>query len=146
MSSWKLPVIDSKKQFDDDDYNFVNKDKKKSKENSGAMSVVEELKRKIEEQKKEIENRNATIMGLQRNFESLSGIVKHEKAQNAALKAELDSYKENSQNGDRRAAEFHEKCILLQNENGVLKEEVQSWKKAHSECHKTVAQCEAYKN
>ena len=47
MSNWKLPTIDSKKNFDDDDYNFVNKDKKKAKENSGAMSVVEELKRKI---------------------------------------------------------------------------------------------------
>ena len=68
MSNWKLPVIDSKKSFDDDDYNFVNKEKKKSKENTGALSMIEELKRKIEDQKKEIENRNATIMGLQRNF------------------------------------------------------------------------------
>ena len=115
MSNWKLPSIESKKSFDDDDYNFVNKDKKKSKENSGALSIVEELKRKVEDQKKEIENRNATIMGLQRNFESLSGIVKHEKVQNAALKAELDSLKQNSATGDRRAAEFHEKVILLQN-------------------------------
>lgn len=53
MSQWKLPVIDSKKQFgEDDDYNFVNKDKKKSKEQTGALSMIEELKFKIEEQKK----------------------------------------------------------------------------------------------
>lgn len=48
MSQWKLPVIESKKQFaDDDDYNFVNKDKKKSKEQTGALSMIEELKLKI---------------------------------------------------------------------------------------------------
>ena len=41
MSQWKLPVIDSKKQFgEDDDYNFVNKDKKKPKEQSGALSMI----------------------------------------------------------------------------------------------------------
>lgn len=68
MSNWKLPTIDSKKNFDEDDYNFVNKDKKKSKENTGALTAVEDLRRKIEEQKREIENRNTTIMGLQRNF------------------------------------------------------------------------------
>ena len=68
MSNWKLPTIDSKKNFDEDDYNFVNKDKKKSKENTGALTAVEDLRRKIEEQKREIENRNTTIMGLKRNF------------------------------------------------------------------------------
>lgn len=32
MSQWKLPVIDSKKNVGfEDDYNFVNKDAKKSK-------------------------------------------------------------------------------------------------------------------
>lgn len=52
MSNWKLPTIDSKKNFDEDDYNFVNKDKKKSKENTGALTAVEDLRRKIEEQKR----------------------------------------------------------------------------------------------
>ena len=45
MSQWKLPVIDSKKQFgDEDDYNFVNKDKKKPKEQSSALAMIEDLK------------------------------------------------------------------------------------------------------
>ena len=45
MSQWKLPSIESKKQIsEEDDYNFVGKDKKKSKE---GMGIVEELKRKI---------------------------------------------------------------------------------------------------
>ena len=47
MSNWKLPIIDSKKQLsEEDDYNFVNKDKKKSKD-CGALAMVEELKRKV---------------------------------------------------------------------------------------------------
>lgn len=55
MSQWKLPVIDSKKQLgEEEEYNFVGKDKKKPKEHTGALSMVEELKRKVEEQKKEI--------------------------------------------------------------------------------------------
>ena len=32
MSQWKLPVIETKKQIgDEDDYNFVGKDKRKTK-------------------------------------------------------------------------------------------------------------------
>ena len=51
MSSFKFPVIESKKALhDEDDYNFVNKDKKRK--TGTGMDVVEELKRKIEEQKK----------------------------------------------------------------------------------------------
>lgn len=54
MSHWKLPVIDSKNKIsEEDDYNFVNKDKKK-KDSSGALGMIEELKRKVEDQKKEI--------------------------------------------------------------------------------------------
>ena len=51
MSQWKLPSIESKKQInEEDDYNFVGKQKKKTKDS--ALNVVEELKRKIEEQKR----------------------------------------------------------------------------------------------
>ena len=46
MSNWKLPIIDSKKQLSEDDYNFVNKDKKRYKD-SGALVMVEKLKRKV---------------------------------------------------------------------------------------------------
>ena len=42
-------------------------------------------------------------MGLQRNFQSLSAIVKNEKVQSAALKAELENLRQNSENGDKRA-------------------------------------------
>ena len=88
MSSFRFPVIESKKTLhDEDDYNFVNKDKKRK--TATGLEMVDDLKRKIEEQKKEIENRNMTIQGLQRNFESLSMIVKTEKSQSAALRAEL---------------------------------------------------------
>jgi len=62
------------------------------------------LKKKIDDQKKEIDNRNITIQGLQRNFESLSVIVKNEKALSATLRAELENYKMNSETGDKRAA------------------------------------------
>lgn len=48
MSNWKLPNIDSKKQISEqDDYNFVGKDKKKSKESNGTLNMIEQLKKKI---------------------------------------------------------------------------------------------------
>ena len=92
----------------------MNKDKKKKTQSSNPLELIEELKKKIDDQKKEIDNRNITIQGLQRNFESLSVIVKNEKALSATLRAELENYKMNSETGDKRAAEFHEKCILLE--------------------------------
>ena len=61
-------------------------------------------------------------MGLQRNFESLSAIVKNEKAQSAALKAQLQNLRQNSETGDKRALEFHQKSILLQNQNKMMRE------------------------
>lgn len=69
MSSLRFPVIETKKTLiEEEDYNFVNKDKKKKQQSGNPLELVEELKRKIEEQKKEIDNRNITIQGLQRNF------------------------------------------------------------------------------
>ena len=53
--------------MEEDDYNFVNGGKKK-KSSGNPLELIEELKRKIDEQKKEIDNRNLTIQGLQRNF------------------------------------------------------------------------------
>ena len=48
MSQWKLPIIDSKKQIsEEDDYNFIGKDKKKAKDANGPLNMIEELKRKI---------------------------------------------------------------------------------------------------
>lgn len=112
--STRFPVIESKKTLiEEEDYNFVNKGQKK-KGSGNPLDLIEELKRKIEEQKKEIDNRNITIQGLQRNFESLSVIVKTEKTQSAMLRAELENLKLNAETGDRRAMEFHEKCVLLE--------------------------------
>jgi len=55
----------------------VNKDKKKKTQSGNPLELIEELKKKRDDQKKEIDNRNITIQGLQRNFESLSVIVKN---------------------------------------------------------------------
>ena len=66
-------------------------------------------------------------------------IVKNEKAQSALLRAELDNYKMNSETGDKRASEFHEKCLQLEKENKSLKEELRIAKKAHSECSQFVS-------
>ena len=96
--------------------------------------MIEELKRKIEEQKKEIENRNITIQGLQRNFESLSQIVKNEKAASAILKEELEMLKRSQSSNDKRATEFHEKYVQAMNENKKLKEDYDKFKKSHSNC------------
>lgn len=61
-------MIETKKTvIEEEDYNFINKDKKK-KTGNNPLELIEELKKKIDEQKKEIDNRNITIQGLQRNF------------------------------------------------------------------------------
>jgi hypothetical protein len=82
---------------------------------------------------------------LQRNFESLSVIVKNEKALSASLRAELESYKANADNGDRRAAEFHEKNIQLEKELKAVKEELRGAKKALSDCQQYVPLSEELK-
>lgn len=69
MSSLRFPVIETKKTvIEEEDYNFINKDKKKKTSSNNPLELIEELKKKIDEQKKEIDNRNITIQGLQRNF------------------------------------------------------------------------------
>ena len=86
-----------------------------------------------------------TIQGLQRNFESLSAIVKNQKAQSAQLRAELENLRLNSETGDRRAAQYHQKCILLQKENKNIKDELKQLKKLHSECSQYVTLSEEFK-
>lgn len=44
-----------------------------------------ELRRIIEEQRKELEHRNATVQALQRNFESLSALCINERAEKTNL-------------------------------------------------------------
>ena len=145
MSSLRFPVIETKKNLgEEEDYNFVNKDKKK-KTTGNPLELIDELKRKIQDQKKQIDNRNITIQGLQRNFESLSVIVKNEKALSASLRAELESYKANADNGDRRATEFHEKNIQLEKELKAVKEELRVAKKTLSDCQPYVALSEELK-
>lgn len=49
---------------------------------------MQELLLKIDELKKEVDQRNTAILGLQRNFESLSILLKNEK--NEAYRTKLD--------------------------------------------------------
>lgn len=51
--------------------------------------MVEELAKKIEEQRKEIESRNQTLMAIQRNFEGLSTMLKKEKELGAENKKRI---------------------------------------------------------
>lgn len=47
MSSLRFPVIETKKNLgEEEDYNFVNKDKKK-KATGNPLELIEDLKRKI---------------------------------------------------------------------------------------------------
>ena len=41
--------------------------------------LVEDLSRKIEEQRRELESRNQNLMAIQRNFDGLNSILKKEK-------------------------------------------------------------------
>jgi chromosome segregation ATPase len=58
--------------------------------------LLDELSKKIEEQKREIEQRNTTLMAIQRNFESLSVLCKNEKNANMELNRQLASLKEDN--------------------------------------------------
>lgn len=51
----------------------------------------------------------------------------------------------NSETGDKRASEFHEKCLQLEKESKALKEELRIAKKAHSECSQFVTLTEEFK-
>ena len=69
MSSLRFPTIETKKNLmQEQDYNFINKDKKKKTSSGNPLELIDDLKRKIQEQRKQIQNRNMTIQGLQRNF------------------------------------------------------------------------------
>jgi hypothetical protein len=49
MSSFRFPTIETKKSLlEDEDYNFVNKDKKKKTSSGNPLELIEELKRKID--------------------------------------------------------------------------------------------------
>jgi len=49
MSSLRFPTIETKKSLmEDEDYNFINKDKKKKTSTGNPLELVDELKRKIE--------------------------------------------------------------------------------------------------
>lgn len=56
--------------------------------------MVDELRRKCEEYKKDIEARNSTIFSIQRNFESLSGLLKTEKTENQQMREDFKRLKE----------------------------------------------------
>ena len=48
MSSLRFPVIETKKNLgEEEDYNFVNKDKKKKTTGNNPLELIDELKRKI---------------------------------------------------------------------------------------------------
>jgi hypothetical protein len=65
--------------------------------------------------------------------------------QGCALKAELELTRENAELNGKRAAELHEKCILLQNDIKQLKEELSNIKRTHSECYKMGVQSDTSK-
>ena len=53
MSSLRFPTIETKKNLaEEEDYNFINKDKKKKTSSGNPLELIDDLKRKIEEQRK----------------------------------------------------------------------------------------------
>ena len=49
MSSLRFPAIETKKTLiEEEDYNFINKDKKKKTSTNNPLEIVEELKKKID--------------------------------------------------------------------------------------------------
>lgn len=72
---------------------------------------------KIEEQRKEIEQRNSTLLAIQRNFESLSLLCKNEKNMNQELQRKVAFYME--ENGV-----LIDKVKTLQEKNKILMEEI----------------------
>ena len=55
MSSLRFPTIETKKNLmEEEDYNFINKDKKKKTSSGNPLQLIDDLKKKIEEQRKQI--------------------------------------------------------------------------------------------
>lgn len=128
--SFRLPTIESKNRLpEEDDYNFVNREKGKKpplpKEAPG-LQLIEELKRKVEEQKREIDTRNNTIMAIQRNFESMSVLLKNEKLEAVGIREENDRIKKQLEEVAGRSSEYYEKSLSLANEVKRLKDELQA--------------------
>lgn len=57
---------------------------------------MEDWKKKCEDLQKDIEIRNQSIFSIQRNFESLSSLLKNEKSENAAIREEILRLREQS--------------------------------------------------
>ena len=84
-SGFSLPLISQEKRANKEiskeifplpsNYNFINVDQRSSLINElsdNEKSLVNELFQRIEEQRRELEQRNNTLAAIQRNFESLS--------------------------------------------------------------------------
>lgn len=63
-------------------------------------------------------------MAIQRNFESMSALLKTEKLENSSIRDENDRLKKQLEETNKRAIEHHEKTITLNSELKRLKEEM----------------------
>lgn len=140
-SGFSLPLISQEKRANKEifplpsNYNFINADKRSSLINElsdNEKSLVNELFQRIEEQRRELEQRNNTLAAIQRNFESLSLLCKGEKANNAELAKKVAGLTENNQDLIEKFAGVQRERDALQRK---LEEKCEDLEKAKGKMH-----------
>ncbi|CAD8114214.1 unnamed protein product [Paramecium sonneborni] len=93
----QLPQIQQKQQVEN--YNFITSKKKTVQFQQSILQdeIQEDWKKKCEELQKDVETRNQTIFSIQRNFESLSALLKTEKQENMGIREEVIKLREINQ-------------------------------------------------
>ncbi|CAD8071132.1 unnamed protein product [Paramecium sonneborni] len=93
----QLPQIQQKQQVEN--YNFITTKKKtvQFQQSLPQEEIQEDWKKKCEELQKDVETRNQTIFSIQRNFESLSALLKTEKQENMGVREEVIKLREINQ-------------------------------------------------
>ncbi|KAL4498385.1 hypothetical protein ABPG72_013191 [Tetrahymena utriculariae] len=143
-----LPLIDSKppKKDDSENYNFIKETRKSRtsfKDIPPPAEDQEDLRTQVMRLKKELEQRNQSVMALQRNFESLSTMFKTEKSETQRYKNEVQQLRDLNQNYLSKIKEIegklddaNGKLVKGQQDNEVANEKVSQMNKVQNELAK----------
>ncbi|CAD8089402.1 unnamed protein product [Paramecium primaurelia] len=129
----QLPQIQQKQQVEN--YNFITSKKKtvQFQQSLPQEDIQEDWKKKCEELQKDVETRNQTIFSIQRNFESLSALLKTEKQENMGIRDEVVRLRELNQQLQQQDKDNQQKI----NENQRKLKELQQYHDQLQEERKT---------
>ncbi|EAS02787.2 hypothetical protein TTHERM_00348770 (macronuclear) [Tetrahymena thermophila SB210] len=143
-----LPLIDYKppKKDDSENYNFIKETRKSRtsfKDIPPPTEDQEDLRTQVMRLKKELEQRNQSVMALQRNFESLSTMFKTEKSETQRYKNEVQQLRDLNQNYlskikdiEGKLDDANGKLVKGQQDNEAANEKVSHMNKVQNELAK----------